>query len=138
MLMADEEIKRVERVVFKGLTESQLKELPYEKFLQLIDSRARRFLTRKSLQYKEVMANVEKAKRKGSNTVKTRVREAVILPEWVGMVFQVHNGKQYVNVEIKPEMVGRRLGEFVYTVQRVVHSTPGIKATKSSRSIGQK
>ncbi|BCS90816.1 MAG: 30S ribosomal protein S19 [Candidatus Micrarchaeota archaeon] len=136
--MADEEIKRVERVVFKGLTESQLKELPYEKFLQLIDSRARRFLTRKSLQYKEVMANVEKAKRKGSNTVKTRVREAVILPEWVGMVFQVHNGKQYVNVEIKPEMVGRRLGEFVYTVQRVVHSTPGIKATKSSRSIGQK
>lgn len=44
--------------------------------------------------------------------MKTQARSATILPNFVGMVFQVHNGKNYIDVEIKEEMVGHKLGEF--------------------------
>ncbi len=44
--------------------------------------------------------------------VKTQARSATILPSFVGLIFQVHNGKIYVDVEIKEDMVGHKLGEF--------------------------
>jgi small subunit ribosomal protein S19 len=56
----------------------------------------------------------------------------VILPEMVGTTIAVHNGKEFVPVEIVPEMIGHRLGEFVITNKRVVHGRPGVGATKSS------
>jgi ribosomal protein S19 len=30
----------------------------------------------------------------------------------VGLIFQVHNGKNYLDVEITEDMVGHKLGEF--------------------------
>ncbi|RKF56621.1 37S ribosomal protein S19, mitochondrial [Golovinomyces cichoracearum] len=44
--------------------------------------------------------------------VKTQARSATILPTFVGLVFQVHNGKNYINFEITEDMVGHKLGEF--------------------------
>ncbi|RKF54692.1 37S ribosomal protein S19, mitochondrial [Erysiphe neolycopersici] len=44
--------------------------------------------------------------------IKTQARAATILPTFVGLVFQVHNGKSYINVEITEDMVGHKLGEF--------------------------
>ncbi|CAG8973374.1 hypothetical protein HYALB_00000137 [Hymenoscyphus albidus] len=44
--------------------------------------------------------------------VKTQARSATILPNFVGMIFQVHNGKIYHDVEITEDMVGHKLGEF--------------------------
>ena len=37
----------------------------------------------------------------------------VIVPEMIGSVVGVYNGKQYINVEIKPEMIGHYLGGWV-------------------------
>lgn len=49
----------------------------------------------------------------GSKTViKTWSRDSEISPEMVGFVFGVHNGKDFVEVLVKEEMVGHRLGEF--------------------------
>jgi len=39
----------------------------------------------------------------------------------VGLRFAIHNGKQYVEVEITEDMVGRKLGEFVGTRKRFVY-----------------
>jgi small subunit ribosomal protein S19 len=50
----------------------------------------------------------------------------------VGLKFAVHNGKEFLVVEVKPEMIGHRLGEFALTRKRVIHGTPGIGATRSS------
>lgn len=47
-----------------------------------------------------------------SPPVKTQARSATILPNFVGLVFQVHNGKIYHDVLIKEDMVGHKLGEF--------------------------
>ena len=44
--------------------------------------------------------------------VKTQARAATILPNFVGLHFQVHNGKSYIDVRITEDMVGHKLGEF--------------------------
>ncbi len=44
--------------------------------------------------------------------IKTQARSATILPNFVGLKFQVHNGKIYNDVTITEEMVGHKLGEF--------------------------
>ena len=44
--------------------------------------------------------------------IKTMARAATILPNFVGLTFQVHNGKVYVDVKITEAMVGHKLGEF--------------------------
>ena len=44
--------------------------------------------------------------------IKTQARAATILPNFVGLKFQVHNGKIYHDVTITEDMVGHKLGEF--------------------------
>ncbi|HYB04722.1 MAG TPA: ribosomal protein S19 family protein, partial [Nitrososphaerales archaeon] len=66
------------------------------------------------------------------NPIKTHARDMVILPYMVGLNIQVHSGREFVPLEIKPEMVGRYIGEFVITNKKVVHGTPGIGASRSS------
>jgi hypothetical protein len=44
--------------------------------------------------------------------IKTQARAATILPNFVGLIFQVHNGKSYQDVRITEDMVGHKLGEF--------------------------
>ena len=47
--------------------------------------------------------------------IKTWSRRSMILPEFVGHTFAVHNGKIHQNVFVTENMVGHRLGEFVAT-----------------------
>ncbi|KPJ70735.1 30S ribosomal protein S19 [Microgenomates bacterium DG_75] len=47
--------------------------------------------------------------------IKTWARASQIPPEFVGHTFQVHNGKNFVDVFISESMVGHRLGEFAPT-----------------------
>jgi ribosomal protein S19 len=44
--------------------------------------------------------------------IKTQARSATILPNFVGLKFQVHNGKNYTDITITEDMVGHKLGEF--------------------------
>ena len=56
----------------------------------------------------------------------------IILPEMVGVIISVHNGKEFIPVKIKPKMIGHYLGEFAVTNKPVRHGTPGIGASRSS------
>ncbi|KAI5817200.1 mitochondrial ribosome small subunit component S19 [Pyronema omphalodes] len=47
--------------------------------------------------------------------VKTQARSCTIIPSFVGHKFQIHNGKNYVDVTITEDMVGHKLGEFAAT-----------------------
>jgi small subunit ribosomal protein S19 len=64
-----------------------------------------------------VLKKVEAAIKAGNKkeAIKTWSRRSVILPEFVGQTFAVHNGKSFVNVFITENMVGHRLGEFAPT-----------------------
>ena len=48
----------------------------------------------------------------GKRPIKTWSRRSMILPEFVGHTFLVHNGKVFTNVFVTENMVGHRLGEF--------------------------
>lgn len=73
-----------------------------------------------------------RSKGKDAKPIKTHCRDMVILPEMAGLTLLVHSGKEFSTVEIKPEMIGHYLGEFVITNKKVVHGTPGIGASRSS------
>ena len=44
--------------------------------------------------------------------VKTWARRCMIVPEFIGHTFAVHNGKTFMQVFVTENMVGHRLGEF--------------------------
>ena len=47
--------------------------------------------------------------------VKTHLRDMIVVPEMIGSVIGIYSGKEFNQVEIKPEMVGHYLGEFSIT-----------------------
>lgn len=53
--------------------------------------------------------------------IKTWARDSEIAPEMVGYTFQVHNGKDFIDVKISEEMIGHRLGEFSPTRKFIRH-----------------
>ena len=67
--------------------------------------------------------------------VKTHLRNMLVVPEMIGSIVGVYNGKTFNNVEIKPEMIGHYLAEFSISYTPVKHSRPGIGATHSSKFI---
>lgn len=56
---------------------------------------------------------MEKVKKAGpEGIVKTWSRACTIFPEMVGITFNVHNGKDFIEVKVTENMVGHKLGEF--------------------------
>lgn len=63
-----------------------------------------------------LMRKVESATGSGDRRViKTWSRRSTILPEFVGLTFNVHNGRKFVTVFVSEHMVGHKLGEFAPT-----------------------
>ena len=64
-----------------------------------------------------LMKKVELAKQsdKRRNVIKTWSRRSMILPDFVGLTFAVHNGKKFIEVFVTENMVGHYLGEFSAT-----------------------
>ena len=70
-----------------------------------------------------VMKKVAKAKTGSKRElIKTWSRSSLILPEFVGLMFAVHNGKKFVEVFITENMVGHSLGEFAPSRTFKMHS----------------
>lgn len=64
----------------------------------------------------KVAAKVEKAQATNSREpIKTWARDCTIHPDFVGVTFLVHNGKQFLKVYVTEDMVGHKLGEFAPT-----------------------
>lgn len=122
---------------YRGYTIEQLQSMSMDEFISLLPSRQRRSLLRGlSPEQKTLLTKIRQAKeamRQGKRMlIKTHCRDMVILPEMVRLTIHVHNGKEFVPVEIKPEMIGHYLGEFAITNKPVKHGTPGIGASRSS------
>ena len=60
-------------------------------------------------------------------------RDVPIVPQFVGKRVSVYNGKEFIEFEIKPEMIGHFTGEFAMTRGEVKHSGPGVGATRGSK-----
>mmetsp|Transcript_5148 Transcript_5148/g.15400 ORF Transcript_5148/g.15400 Transcript_5148/m.15400 type:complete len:148 (+) Transcript_5148:80-523(+) len=126
---------------YRGTDLEALLDLTSEQLMTLVHARARRRFSR-GLQRKPMalIKKLRKAKKEAAEyekpaAVKTHLRDMIIVPEMIGSVVGVYNGKTFNSVEIKPEMVGHYLGEFSITYKPVKHGRPGIGATNSSRFI---
>ena len=63
-----------------------------------------------------LLRKVEKAQASGKKQpIKTWSRRSMVLPEFVGLTFAIHNGRQHLPIFITENMVGHRLGEFAPT-----------------------
>ncbi len=107
-----------------------------DEFIRILPSRQRRSLTRgltsdqKTLM--ELIRNYRRNKTKDAKPIKTHCRDMIIIPEMVGLNLMIHSGKEFTSLDIKPEMLGHYVGEFVITNKKVQHGTPGIGASRSS------
>lgn len=60
-----------------------------------------------------LLKKAQAAKKSGDRKpIKTWSRRSTVLPEFVGLTFNVHNGKAFLPVFITENMVGHKLGEF--------------------------
>lgn len=69
----------------------------------------------------KLLKKILKTKPDGASPIKTWSRASEISPEMVGHVFQVHNGKDFIEVRVTEDMIGHRLGEFSPTRKFVRH-----------------
>jgi small subunit ribosomal protein S19 len=122
---------------YRGHSLNSLTGMSMDEFINLLPSRQRRSLQRGLTPEQRILLEklreAKEAQKQGKEaSIKTHVRDLIILPEMVGAKIQVHNGKEFVAMEIKPEMIGHYLGEFAITNKPVRHGTPGIGASRSS------
>jgi small subunit ribosomal protein S19 len=122
---------------YRGHSIEELKGMSMDEFIKLLPSRQRRSLQRGlSSSQRTLLENIRRAnvdQGEGVSPVaKTHARDMVVLPEMVGVNLLIHNGKEFIPVEIVPEMIGSYLGEFAITSKPVRHGSPGIGASRSS------
>ena len=123
---------------YRGFVLTDLLAMSMDEFIRLLPSRQRRSLQRGlSADQRKLLEAIRKIKQNPEEaekgpSIKTHARDMIILPEMVGVTILVHSGKEFVAVEIKPEMIGQYIGEFAITNKPVKHGVPGIGASRSS------
>ncbi|RXH78255.1 hypothetical protein DVH24_001773 [Malus domestica] len=124
---------------FRGVDLDALLDMSTDELVKLFPARARRRFQR-GLKRKPMalIKKLRKAKREAPpgekpEPVRTHLRNMIIVPEMIGSIIGVYNGKTFNQVEIKPEMISHYLAEFSISYKPVKHGRPGIGATHSSR-----
>ena len=124
--------RRREELTYRGHSVADLQQMALSELLPLMPSRARRKFDRGlSREHEKLLADL----RSGDGSIRTHLRDMIIMPEMVGRTIEIHNGKEFQKVEIQPEAVFHYLGEFALTRRRVSHGSAGIGATRSSKYV---
>ena len=129
------------KFTYRGNDIGKLLEMNMDQISQELRSRQRRRLRRKMGakygRFIKKLLQVKKETNPGEKPapVKTHLRNCIVLPTMIQSVVNVHNGKGYNSIEVKPEMIGYYLGEFAMTYKRVSHGKPGVGATHSSKFV---
>merc|ERR1739845_19757 len=109
------------KYTYRGIVLEDLLDKSPTEMMELFNARQRRPMSRGlNIKVKNFIAKLHKAKtacpeNEKPATVKTHLRNQIIMPSMVGSVAGVYNGKHFITVEIKPEMIGHYLGEFSIT-----------------------
>lgn len=126
------EARRRREFSYRGKTLEELRALSLPELAQILGARARRSIKRgfndETSRFFERMRTAP-----ADRTVRTHCRDALVLPAHVGRKVAVHTGKEFKEVEVRPEMIGHFYGEFALTRRFEKHSGPGVGATRSSK-----
>ena len=100
----------VKEFTYRGLAQKELENLPLEDVIKLFPARVRRSLTRGINDNKrKLIEEIKKSKSEKNITIKTHLRDLIILPFMIGTTINVYSGKEFVPVTITTEMVGHYL-----------------------------
>ncbi|BDC35381.1 30S ribosomal protein S19 [Candidatus Methanoliparum sp. LAM-1] len=132
MAKKDRKVQRVEKIYsYRGYTLEELRKMDIITLSSILPSRIRRKINRGFRNSEKKLLKRMKEK----NNVRTHLRDMIILPSMVGRTVKIHNGKEFISVEIQPDMIGHYLGEFALTRKEVKHGSAGLGATRSSKFI---
>ncbi len=123
---------RKKEFLYRGYTLEELLGMSFDEVLGLMPSRSRRTYMR-GLNYEQQVLFDNLKNAEAGATIRTHRKDLPIIPQFVGKTVSIYDGKEFKDVEIKPEMIGHFLGEFVITRKMPVHSGPGVGATRSSK-----
>ena len=125
------QVRRKKEFTYRGLTIDKLQELDFGQFIEMLPSRQRRSFKRGLS--KEQAKLINDSNQRPEKVLRTHRREMIVVPQFVGRKFAVHNGREFVDIEIMPEMIGLYFGELAPTSTSPTHTGPGVGATKSSK-----
>ena len=80
-----------------------------------------------------LLDKVEKMNKGAKSAIKTWSRRSMVVPEFVGHTFNVHNGKVFTQVFVTENMVGHKLGEFSHTRTFRHHGNSEAKAAAAAK-----
>jgi small subunit ribosomal protein S19 len=123
--------KRKEEFLYRGRKVADLAKLSVEELAGLLPARQRRTIKRGLVKdNKKLMTSL-----KNKDSVRTHIRNMIVMPDMVGKNLEIYNGKSFEKVEVMPEMIGHFFGEFSLTRGRVQHGAAGVGATRSSKYV---
>jgi small subunit ribosomal protein S19 len=123
--------KRKAEFTYRGYKMAELKKMDIEQMAELFPARVRRKLKRGLTDEEKLFLR----KIHEDKPIRTHLRGMIVLPEMVGLNIGIHDGQNFVRVDVQPEMLGHYLGEFAMTRKKIAHGSAGIGATKSSKYI---
>ena len=128
----------VKKFDYRGIPLEDLERMSLDQQLKLFNSRQRRTLRRYmshgiSDDRRKLIEDIKVVKaNKEDTSIRTHLRDLIILPYHVGITLEVYSGKEFVPVKLTTEMIGHYVGEYVITNKRVTHGSPGVGASRSS------
>lgn len=124
--------RRKKEFLYRGFTMEELLAMSFDEVLGLMPSRSRRTYLRGLNYEQQLLFDNLKAAEPG-DVVRTHRKDVPVIPQFVGKTVSIYTGKEFKDIEIKPEMIGCYLGEFIITRKTPQHSGPGVGATRSSK-----
>ena len=136
--------KPFRKQVYRGIELDKLLTMNVDEVVNMMNSRQRRRY-RHGMQgkYERLIKKLRIQKKntvpgEKPQTVRTHLRNAIIVPEMCGSVIDVYGGKYWNPVEVKAEMIGHFLAEYSLTYKPIRHGKVGVGATRSSKFVSIK
>ena len=125
---------------YRGKTAEEMQAMSLTEISKLLPTNRRRNIKRGfGEQQKKLLKKVKLTKEgKYKKLIRTHCRDMTIIPDMFGLKIAVHNGKEFIPLDVIPEMIGWTLGDFVMSTKFEKHSGPGIGATRGSKAMSVK
>ncbi|OQS54199.1 RPS15 [Ecytonucleospora hepatopenaei] len=128
--------------MYRGKDLDTLMSMKMSEFAQLVPSKCKRHLLRGINKYEnDLLQKVEEWHEKHKQTgekpgpIKTHERTMVIMPSMIGCSIAVHCGNGFFPLDIKAEMIGKKLKDYVSTKVHPSHGRPGVGAIQSGKFV---
>lgn len=135
--MAQDNKRKIRKFTYRGKDLEEILSMPEQQQHELLPSRMRRKFRRiqDKRKYQKLIQKIVDSKQNlkpgdKPSIVKTHYRDCVIVPQMIGGLVGVYNGKEFKEVDIKFDMIGTYLGEYSLTYKPTLRKAAFVKDDK--------